>query len=417
MRSLRTGILWLGAAWHGTLHRYDPAHPERGLENLGQIDPALATFPTAIAETPDGMIWIGAYPGCSLTRYNPATGEFTRFGRMDDVDKYLYLLAADDGSLYGQIKMTTYRMVHIDPATGRRTQVGPILESPPTNPKRYEFFKGADGKLYLDIPQPIVDLLIAGEQGRLYYKIETVAGDYVTGDPGLPRPPQTPSPSASPITTKRFRICRYVASPCVHRYAPVQALVHCAFSSRNRRGNGRRRQADHAADGTAATRAGCTGAGSDLARRWPRSADADTGQAGNPESLAVDLSPINTHTVPLEIRPLVDAMNDLLNRLGTALAAQQRFIADAAHQLRTPIAALKSQIEVAQRNQGQPEGAATLETLHHAADHATRLVTQLLTMHAPNQVPRASWYVNSSTFRRWFPRSPVNGSRRLSQNR
>jgi hypothetical protein len=150
MRSLRTGILWLGAAWHGTLHRYDPAHPERGLENLGQIDPALATFPTAIAETPDGMIWIGAYPGCSLTRYNPATGEFTRFGRMDDVDKYLYLLAADDGSLYGQIKMTTYRMVHIDPATGRRTQVGPILESPPTNPKRSEFFKGADGKLYLD---------------------------------------------------------------------------------------------------------------------------------------------------------------------------------------------------------------------------------------------------------------------------
>ncbi|MFM1851424.1 MAG: hypothetical protein RIS54_1108 [Verrucomicrobiota bacterium] len=150
MRSLRTGILWVGSAWHGNLHRYDPAHPERGLENLGRIDPELATFPTSIVETPDGMIWIGAYPGCSLTRYNPTTGEFTRFGRMDPVDKYLYLLAADDGSLCGQVKMTTYRMLSIDPATGRGTPIGPILESPPTNPKRYEFFKGEDGRLYLD---------------------------------------------------------------------------------------------------------------------------------------------------------------------------------------------------------------------------------------------------------------------------
>ncbi len=150
MRSLRTGILWLGSAWHGSLHRYDPAHPERGLENLGRIDPELATFPTSIAETPDGMIWIGAYPGCSLTRYNPATGEFTRFGRMDDTDKYLYVLAGDDGALCAQVKMTTYRLVSIDPATGKATRLGPILESPPTNPQRYEFFKGTDGKLYLD---------------------------------------------------------------------------------------------------------------------------------------------------------------------------------------------------------------------------------------------------------------------------
>ncbi len=150
MRSLRTGILWLGSAWHGHLHRYDPAHPERGLEDLGAIDPQLATFPTGITETPDGMIWIGAYPGCSLTRFNPATGEFTRFGRKDDVDKYLYPLAADDGTLFAQVKMTSYRMVAIDPKTGEHRRVGPTLETPIANPQRYEFFKGVDGKLYLD---------------------------------------------------------------------------------------------------------------------------------------------------------------------------------------------------------------------------------------------------------------------------
>ena len=150
MRSLRTGILWVGTAWQGHLHRYDPAHPERGLENLGRLDPELATFPTGITETPDGMIWVGAYPGCSLTRFNPTTGEFTRFGRMDPVDKYLYPLASDDGQLFAQVKMATYRMISIDTTTGQATRIGPVLESPPTNPKRYEFFKGTDGQLYLD---------------------------------------------------------------------------------------------------------------------------------------------------------------------------------------------------------------------------------------------------------------------------
>jgi streptogramin lyase len=150
MRSLRTGILWVGTAWQGHLHRYDPAHPERGLENLGRIDPELATFPTGITETPDGMIWIGAYPGASLTRFNPATGEFKRFGRMDTVDKYLYPLAADDGSLVAQVKMTTYSLITINPATGEHHRIGPVLETPSANPQRYEFFKGTDGKLYLE---------------------------------------------------------------------------------------------------------------------------------------------------------------------------------------------------------------------------------------------------------------------------
>ena len=49
------------------------------------------------------------------------------------------------------------------------------------------------------------------------------------------------------------------------------------------------------------------------------------------------------------MRPLIHAMNELLERLSLALAAQQRFIADAAHQLRTPIAGLKTQTELALR--------------------------------------------------------------------
>ncbi len=75
----------------------------------------------------------------------------------------------------------------------------------------------------------------------------------------------------------------------------------------------------------------------------------------------VDLSPIEESSAPAEVQPLVRAMNDLLSRLSAALAAQQRFIADAAHQLRTPVAALKTQAELAVRQVRDGEAAATLQ--------------------------------------------------------
>jgi hypothetical protein len=150
MRSLRTGILYLGSAWDGHLHRFDPAHPERGVEDLGAIHPGLATFPTGIQEATDGGIWIGAYPGASLTRFDPVTGEFKRLGRMDETDKYLYPLCGDDGTLAAQTKTTRFRIVMIDPQTGAHTPVGPVLDEPNNHERRWFFFKGTDGLLYLD---------------------------------------------------------------------------------------------------------------------------------------------------------------------------------------------------------------------------------------------------------------------------
>jgi hypothetical protein len=150
IRSLRTGILWVATAWCGHLHRFDLAHPERGFEDMGEIDPGKVTFPTGIAEAPDGRLYIGGCPGCTLTRFDPATGEFSRFGRMDPVDKYLYPLVGDDGTVAAQVKMSTYRLVVFDPATGEHRQVGPILEQPTGKTERYRFLKGEDGLLYLD---------------------------------------------------------------------------------------------------------------------------------------------------------------------------------------------------------------------------------------------------------------------------
>ena len=73
-------------------------------------------------------------------------------------------------------------------------------------------------------------------------------------------------------------------------------------------------------------------------------------------------------------------MNALLQRLSAALSSQQRFIADAAHQLRTPIAGLRTQTELALRLSAPEEVRATLTQLQTAAEHTTHLVNQLLSL-------------------------------------
>jgi two-component system sensor histidine kinase TctE len=84
--------------------------------------------------------------------------------------------------------------------------------------------------------------------------------------------------------------------------------------------------------------------------------------------------------VPQEIRPLTAALNDLLTRLQQALTLQRQFVADAAHQLRTPLTALKLHLENAQSTNKTTEVAAMLDQIQIASDRATRLAQQLLTL-------------------------------------
>ncbi len=92
------------------------------------------------------------------------------------------------------------------------------------------------------------------------------------------------------------------------------------------------------------------------------------------------LEPVDESQVPAEIRPLTSALNALLGRLKTALESQRTFIADAAHQLRTPLTAVKLHAEQA-ANARDPKAieAAVLE-VRLAADRAVRLSNQLLSL-------------------------------------
>jgi len=86
------------------------------------------------------------------------------------------------------------------------------------------------------------------------------------------------------------------------------------------------------------------------------------------------------NSIQSEVRPVVEAMNDLLARLDTALQAQRVFVADAAHELRTPLTALKLQIQVAQSNESARHDTELLRRLEIRVNRAIHLVQQLLTL-------------------------------------
>ncbi len=90
---------------------------------------------------------------------------------------------------------------------------------------------------------------------------------------------------------------------------------------------------------------------------------------------------LSVEKIPAEVRPLVEALNQLFRRTHDAMLRERRFTSDAAHELRSPLAALKVQTEVAQLSLDDPEGREkALDQLHQGIDRATRLVDQLLTL-------------------------------------
>lgn len=93
-----------------------------------------------------------------------------------------------------------------------------------------------------------------------------------------------------------------------------------------------------------------------------------------------DLSPLDTQQAPEEVAPLLAAFNDLLARLDAVLRQQKRFIADAAHQMKTPLAGLRTQAELAMRQQEPYEVQRSLQQIVKGSERATHLINQLLAL-------------------------------------
>lgn len=93
---------------------------------------------------------------------------------------------------------------------------------------------------------------------------------------------------------------------------------------------------------------------------------------------ASSMRPIDMTGLPVEIHPLVGAINDLLGRLAQAFDHQRRFVADAAHELRTPVTALRLQLQLLQRATDGAERAAALDDLARGTARTEHLLQQLL---------------------------------------
>ena len=124
-----------------------------------------------------------------------------------------------------------------------------------------------------------------------------------------------------------------------------------------------------------------------------------------------DLSPLDEHEVPEEVRPLIRSFNDLIARLNASLQAQQRFVADAAHQMRTPLAGLKMQAEIALRQRDLLSVGHAMRQIVTSADRASHLISQLLALaRADSDAPAPLALLDFNALareatREWVPRA------------
>jgi two-component system sensor histidine kinase TctE len=108
-----------------------------------------------------------------------------------------------------------------------------------------------------------------------------------------------------------------------------------------------------------------------------------------------DLSPLPADDAPRELQPLVEATNQHMQRLAHLLEHQKRFVRDTSHQLRTPLAVLKTQVQSARRGDVPP--AQALEEIGHTVERATELANQMLALAKVEQLredrdaPRMDW--------------------------
>ena len=125
------------------------------------------------------------------------------------------------------------------------------------------------------------------------------------------------------------------------------------------------------------------------------------------------LSPIEATQAPGEVHALVQAINGLLGEVARSVQQEKRFLNDAAHQLRTPLAGLISQVELAQRQTTEPAVAQRLAKVHTGAERSAHLVHQLLTLaRSESQVRREPLNLAAlarDVARDWTPRALAAG--------
>lgn len=147
--STRHAALFLAAGPCGHLFRYDLN--TRKITDHGVIDdqPRLQ-LTVQMDESPDGILYLGTHDMAHLVSFDPGTGVFRRYGRMDPTDHYFYPRCGVDGTVAGLVQMCFPHVVAFDPATGKHASVGPTVDRDREPTRHVTLHKAVDGLLYID---------------------------------------------------------------------------------------------------------------------------------------------------------------------------------------------------------------------------------------------------------------------------
>jgi two-component system sensor histidine kinase TctE len=249
-----------------------------------------------------------------------------------------------------------------------------------------ERIRMVDGRVTVDVPYVALDFVQSDIPGRIYYRVSGPRGEFVSGYDDFPAMPSGVPRSPLYPALVHFYDGRYHSNPL--RVAALFQPVSDGHDS-----------------GIALIQVGETpGAREMLARTllidtlWPQALLVVVTAilmllavtlALRPlrqlrDQLAArapgELKPFSEDGVHREVRPLVAALNDYVQRLATLVTGQRRFIADASHQLRTPLTVLKTEAELALREKDLQAMREIVIAFHHTTDQTVRLANQLLSL-------------------------------------
>lgn len=242
------------------------------------------------------------------------------------------------------------------------------------------------GDIRVDVPYAALDMLSAAPEDRVFYRVTGPDARTLTGYDDLPRAPLAPraAPSAAdPADAVRFFDAEYAGETV--RFAELARRVgEPGLTGEIRVQVGQTRRARQALAGelllaslaplALLTLAALVAAWFAVRRALRPLASVGTELAAREPS---DLRPVAT-PVPADLAPVVDALDGFMRRLGDNNALLRGFIAEAAHQMRTPLAALRVQAQLALDEDDPAEQRAQIEAVERNAARLTRLLNQLL---------------------------------------
>lgn len=256
-----------------------------------------------------------------------------------------------------------------------------------------------DGKVAADVPYVALDSFETDTLGRIYYKVTGLQGETVSGYDDLPPvPPQVPRSDLYPALV-RFYHADYNGEP-----VRIAALLQPVFGDAIRgialiqvgeTLDARQALSRRILLGTLLRQALLVLAVATLVWFAVRLVLRPLMRLKNEVETRdlLDLSGVDQALVHKEVRPLVAAMNGTMARMQGLIASQRRFIADASHQLRTPLTVLKTQAELALREDDPAAMRAIVRSIAGTTDSAIHLANRLLTLarieHGGGSAPKA----------------------------